>query len=49
MGFGSAISSMVPDVISKASGFVTDFGGIMAIIVGIAVAGYALQMVRRFI
>ena len=49
MGFATVFSSLSSSMISNASGFISDFAPIMAGLIGIAFAGYALVVLRRFI
>jgi len=49
MGFSSVFATLADDMISNATGFIGDFSPILAGLVGIAFAGYALIQVRRFI
>lgn len=43
------ISDLTPNIVLKAAAFIGDFAPLLAIVVGIALAGYALLVVRRFI
>lgn len=49
MGFSSVFSDLTPSVILRATQFVSDFSPFLAIVTGIAVAGYAIVVIRRFI
>lgn len=49
MGFATVFSSLSSSIIGNATGFISDFSPILAGLVGIAFAGYALMQVRRFI
>lgn len=49
MGFSTVFSGIASDMITKAAGFIGDFSPILAGVVGIAFAGYALMVLRRFV
>lgn len=49
MGFATVFSTLAPMMIDTAAGFISDFNPILAAMVGIALAGFALLILRRFI
>jgi len=49
MGFDTEITAIAGSMLTNAQGFVSDFAPILAIVTGIAFAGYALITLRRFL
>jgi len=49
MGFATVITSITGSMLSSAQGFITDFAPLVALITGIALAGYTLVVLRRFL
>lgn len=49
MGFAALITSLTVAVLGNAQGFMADFAPLLALITGIALAGYALVVLRRFL
>lgn len=49
MGFSTVFTSLASGMVYEAAGFITDFMPVFQILVGIAMAGYALLVLRRFI
>jgi hypothetical protein len=49
VGFDEVFAALAPSMITNAAGFISDFAPVFAGLVGIAFAGYALMVVRRFI
>lgn len=49
MGFSTSFTTLAADMLSQAADFVGDILPIIGVMAGIAIAGYALMQVRRFI
>lgn len=49
MGFSGVFSNLSTTMITNAAGFIADFSPILGGLVGVAFAGYAILVIRRFI